>query len=90
MSTQPMAPNSSSEPACDARIRPFTNATELRCEATGDHSQHHGVLRDYAYPGSETTISWADTDRRNFRGEWIECPSRGCMLPAGHRGDHAP
>lgn len=77
---------------CPARMRPFPNSVELHCERAphlpDDHT-HEAVLRDYAYPGSRTTITWYDEDRRTFTGDWIECPHRGCTLPANHRGDHA-
>lgn len=76
---------------CDAQIRPFPHQLELRClldvHLPAD-VQHQAVLENYAYPGSRTTITWLDSDRRCSHGEWIECPQRGCGLPAGHRGDH--
>lgn len=74
---------------CDARIRPMrpVNDIEMRCEADADHGgAHSSTLRDYAYPGSATVISWRDDDRRNFTGDFIECPLVGCILPANHRG----
>ncbi len=46
------------------------------------------MLRDYAYPGSATQLTWMDDDRRTFRGDYVECPERGCVLPAGHPRDH--
>lgn len=82
--------------SCDARIRPFPigNDTEIACEETAKpiHHWHHGTLRDYAYPGSETLVDWAEDDRRNFHGVW---PGRcqqveGCVLPTGHQGSCAP
>jgi len=83
---------------CDAGIRPFTPArfdVELRCEV-GDHPdsvKHAGVLRDYAYPGSQTTIAWLEMDRRTFHGEYPgDCPGDSfskCILPRTHRGTHA-
>lgn len=79
---------------CDAKIRPFPvgNQTEIHCEQERwpHDGEHSGVLRDYAHPGSETVISWDEQDRRNFRGEWADCPLfPGCILPASHRGKHA-
>ena len=75
---------------CDARIRPFPNAVTVMCEDDADHGGHHGgTLLDYAYPGSKTVISWAETDRRTFRGDWTDCQSAGCILPNGHHGRHA-
>ena len=79
---------------CGARIRPMVpiSSIELRCERPDTHveSTHSSTLRDYAYPGSATVVSWLDHDRRNFTGEWIECPVQPCTLPANHRGNHAP
>lgn len=89
---------------CDAAIRPFPNDTEVRCENAHRNAKgpiprpesHYGTVRDYAYPGSATTIHWQEDDRRCFHGEW---PGRcaesthtdrvGCLLPSGHRGTHA-
>lgn len=76
--------------ACDAKIRPFPDDTELACECTAaDHTEHHSTLRDYAYPGSATSIHWQDEDRRTFRGDWRSCVATDCILPADHRGSHA-
>lgn len=79
---------------CDARIRPFPNETEVACDlhGIGEHSTHRGVVRDYAYPGSTTTIEWQEDDRRTFHGEWPgSCTEAelGCVLPRNHRGRHA-
>lgn len=77
---------------CDAAIRPFPDDTEVRCERDLPHSQHEGTLRDYAFPGSATAIGWAEDDRRTFHGEWPgQCMTGDieCILPLGHRGDHA-
>lgn len=77
---------------CDARIRPMApvNSAEIACEGTGTHSTHRGTLRDYAYPGSVTTVQWDENDRRNFHGEWPgECLFPGCILPRDHRGKDA-
>lgn len=78
---------------CPWKIRPFPDDRELRCEkpmgdAPGSHV-HQATLRDYAYPGSETTISWQHSDRRNFTGPWFPWQDPGCVLPSGHRGSHA-
>lgn len=75
---------------CDAAIRPFPTSTEVRCEVEGTHPEHSGILRGFAYPGSETKIGWFETDRRNFHGEWPGwCKGKsGCPLPDGHRGSH--
>lgn len=75
---------------CTAKIRPLPDETELRCElGATPHDEHQTVLRDYAYEGSETKITWADDDRRTFRGEWAPCEMSGCVLPAAHHGNHA-
>ncbi len=77
---------------CPARIHPMPNDTIIDCEKEVGHADTHaGTLRDYAYPGSRTTVVWMDEDRRTFTGEWIECPAlEGCVLPANHRGGCAP
>jgi hypothetical protein len=76
---------------CSARIRPFTDDTEIACEREGDHDRHEGSLSDYAYAGSRSTLSWMDDDRRTFHGEWPGACEllHGCVLPAGHHGGHA-
>jgi len=73
---------------CEAKIRPFPNPTELQCRLGSTHSgDHEAELRDYAYPGSLTEISWAEEDRRTYRGDWVECPATpACILPANHPG----
>lgn len=79
--------------ACDARIRPMrpVNETEVACsrQASG-HTLHRGLIRDYAYPGSETIIEWDEADRRNFRGLFVPCGDNDapCLLPHGHHGRH--
>ena len=76
---------------CDAKIRPFPDGRELTCENApqGAETNHRAVLRDYAYPGSRTEITWLEGDRRTFRGDWARCPTVQCVLPAGHPGNHA-
>lgn len=81
---------------CTARIIPFRGNPTIDCEL--DHNahdmpggrdvQHEGALRDYAYPGSVTKISWMESDRRTFRGEFIPCDWPSCILPIHHRGSH--
>jgi hypothetical protein len=75
---------------CPSKIRPLPNPTEIRCEKPENHRyEHRGVLRDYAKPGSVTTVTWQQNDRRAFIGEWAPCDSTGCVLPRFHPGDHA-
>lgn len=83
---------------CDARIRPFhpINAVEVRCELDhflddpGPNAPHEGELRDFAFPDSSTVIRWLGHDRRQFVGDWPGgCDYLGCVLPAGHPGNHA-
>ena len=77
---------------CEAKIRPFrgVNETELRCAlGATPHDKHQATLTDYAYKGSSTEMSWLDTDRRTFRGEFTTCDQSTCILPAGHSGNHA-
>src|SRR5215471_9923787 len=57
------------------------NTMEVTCSLDGPHTEHTGMVRDYAYPGSETLVSWEEDDRRTFRGEWRRCP-RGYVHPA--------
>lgn len=82
--------------ACQAKIRPFrpVNEVELQCSLGAGIHPHEAVLRNYAYKGSETRITWADSDRRNFEGEFAPCgvetPGRTpCILPALHRDECA-
>lgn len=75
---------------CTARIRPLLSDVEIACERTDDHDHHRGTLRGYAYEGSVTTVDWFEADRRTYHGYWPgRCPAE-CVLPAGHRGKHAP
>lgn len=76
---------------CQWKIRLFPNATELTCEKdeSGHRTEHEATLRDYAYPGSATVVTWAYEDRRSFVGEWAPCPNDGCVLPARHPRGHA-
>lgn len=77
---------------CDARMRPFPNDTEVRCEKDSNHGgiEHSGVIKDYAYPGSETRLTWYESDRRTFYGEWPgyceKLEGEQCILPAKHPG----
>lgn len=78
--------------SCDAAIRPFPDKhIELKCEVlTGTHTQHKHELKDYAYPGSSTVVTWFESDRRNYHGEYPgQCGTViGCQLPVGHSGKH--
>jgi hypothetical protein len=76
---------------CDAAIRPMPDREiEIHCGRVGLHDEHTGPLRDYAYPGSETAITWHEGDRRNFHLPWPgDCPQPTCPLPQGHWGRHA-
>lgn len=81
---------------CSARIRPFADTPIYECILNQEdgHDFHQGEIRDMAYPGSLTLLSWHETDRRNFRGDWIPCdvhvPWQGsCTLPRNHTGSHA-
>lgn len=81
---------------CTAKIRPFPNPTELSCKLDDGHDGAHvAELRDYAYPGSLTTVDWLEDDRRTFHGEWPGfCgqlsifSDQPCPLPQGHPRDH--
>jgi hypothetical protein len=76
---------------CDAKIRPMIGSTELQCESdkNASHSAHTSTLRDYAYSGSVTIITWMESDRRNFHGDWPGQCSLECILPKGHLGSHS-
>lgn len=74
---------------CDAKIRPFPGDLEVQCERDHTDTKHEGTIRDYAYPGSATVLSWFEDDRRTFRGTWSPCLGY-CTLPHGHHGNHAP
>lgn len=58
---------------------------------TEDEYMHQGIIRDYAYPGSETKINWYASDRREFTGDWpgVCTKTWGCTLPAGHHRECA-
>lgn len=78
--------------SCPSRIRPMRpiNETELRCELADGHAgSHSSVLHGYAHPGSTTTVTWLKGDRRAFSGDFNTCDQSTCILPAGHRGEHA-
>lgn len=74
--------------SCLAKIRPLHDKTiEIHCYLPLDsHTLHIGVLRDYAFVGSRTSIHWADGDRRNYRGDFMPCVAAPCVLPDGHYG----
>ena len=78
--------------SCDAKIRPFPDNREVACEEQGDHEKHRGVVRDMAYPGSETAITWFESDRRTYHGDWpgacTSCRAHQARLPRGHAGRH--
>lgn len=59
---------------------------------TGTGPEHKAVLRDYAYPGSRTEVSWQAGDRREYTGPPPGSCGRlnGCVLPGGHHGKCAP
>lgn len=77
---------------CDAKIRPFRPIHDYEVQCTLDepanHPQHRGDIVDYAYPGSSTTLTWMEDDRRTFHGEWPGSCMRHpeCNLPNGHSG----
>ena len=75
---------------CMAKIRPFPNMNIYQCEKQNDsHTVHETIIRDYAYPGSQTKMIWDESDRRTFRGVWNPCAIPGCVLPENHKGNHA-
>lgn len=70
---------------CPMRIRAWPKDDGIfDCRRTDEHDQHEATgLFEYQ------VISWRDGDRRQFVGEFVECSSPGCILPADHRGRHA-
>lgn len=75
---------------CDAKIRPLQTPIELECVSPEDvpHVEHFAELRDFAYPGSLTTIHFLESDRRCYHGAYPgDCPTPGCTLPAHHPRD---
>lgn len=76
---------------CDAAMRlDYHDNITLRCELERPHRDHQAVLRDYAFDGSVTLITWHEDDRRNYHGEWPgPCEDSDCILPWKHRGAHA-
>jgi hypothetical protein len=53
--------------------------------------QHHAVIRDYAWPGSETVLNWQAGDRREYEGEYPgPCPTDDCVYHYGHHGRCEP
>ena len=77
---------------CHNRIRPAwpIQPWQIECELKHGHpGPCAGMLRDVAHPGSATRIIFDAGDRRTFTGPWLECPVRGCVLPAGHPRGHA-
>jgi len=80
------------EELCDAAIRPFPDPShEIRCEQLKHEiGPHSGIIRNYAFPGSETRLTWYPGDRRTFHGEWPgPCKFFGCILPNNHPGECA-
>ena len=79
---------------CDARLG-WNNAATVRmvvdCDLPAGHSDAHRGPWTHNYPNTDgvTVINWLEDDRRTFRGEFIECPDPGCVLPAGHPRGHA-
>lgn len=81
---------------CNAKIRPFPTRSliEVACEVNHDPAleveglEHRAILRDHAFAGSRTEITWFEQDRRTYRGDYLgPCTNAlGCVLPAGHRG----
>lgn len=83
---------------CDARIRLMRPISDIEvvCTETTYHTTHKGTIESYAYPGSQTLVTWFDDDRRCFHGEWPGDCQGGpddapalCILPLNHHGGHA-
>jgi hypothetical protein len=67
---------------------PADASPEQRKALEPPFNEHRAVLRDYAYPGSETILTWRASDRREFTGDWPGpcAKTPGCVLHAGHHG----
>lgn len=84
---------------CDAAMRPMVpvNEYEVRCQEQHDYGladTHRGVISGFNPDGRSTMIVWMEDDRRNFHGDWPGRCSESfsgdqCILPQGHRGNHA-
>jgi hypothetical protein len=75
---------------CMAKIRPFPNDTELTCSLPdhGSDINHRANMKDNIYPYFSANFTWFDEDLRAFRGDWIECTDKNCILSREHRDDH--
>lgn len=78
---------------CDRRLgwNTPTRTLVLDCTLDVDHPDPHLARWEHGFPNTPgyTMISWLEDDRRTFLGDFIECPSPGCVLPAGHPRGHA-
>ena len=55
----------------------------MDCELDQGHDgEHIGQLH-------QTKVTWLPGDRRDYTGEFVECPEQHCILPGGHGGHHA-
>ena len=71
--------------------RPGLDPIVVDCENDVPGHNTHAGLWHHNYPNTPgvTTVIWIENDRRTFRGEWVECPHLGCILPAGHPRHHS-
>lgn len=71
---------------CEAKLKLWSKPDgEFRCRLGNLPHEEHQATGLYSYQ----TIYWPDGDRRQFRGEFMFCDRLTCVLPSGHRGDHA-
>lgn len=79
-------------PSCTARLGWGLpgSAIIVDCDQPAGHrAEHSGDWHHHLHPTNTTRITWQDEDRRTFHGGFQPCPITGCVLPGGHRGDHA-
>lgn len=78
---------------CSARFgwKTETRVVLVDCALEADHEGDHRGRWQHNFPGTAgfTNLTWQEADRRTFRGDYIGCADRGCVLPAGHPRDHA-
>lgn len=54
---------------CDAALHLSGHDIDVYCELDLPHNDHQAVLRDWAFPGSVTILTWHEDDSRNFHRE---------------------
>lgn len=66
---------------CDHRLG--WGHLNIECDQPFGHDGDHiGSLH-------ATRVHWLEGDRRDYTGKRLACLDDQCVLPGGHRGDHA-